>query len=511
MDSFDNPLELGANRVRERSLPDFPAERLAHADYAITAGAVLVIVLAFVFWNQTTLHWFLIPVAVCGLLAGVDVVRWLTGELDLFDPKTIIGCLAFYGFFVAPLLNVAWDTYGVGDFTLWGDWRPWLGAMAALNALGLVAYRAVHNWVFRRTKLPRTCWEISPARFYPLFAIALIASIIGTVTLLWQLNGISGMVLSYESDPEAFVGKGWLLIFAWPLAVLSFIAVVYSIANRRNPGFRRVMVAILVLSAAGLTHFVFVGWFGSRGTTVWALFWMAGIVHYRLRRLSRNAMGFGVIFVILFMYFYGFYKEQKRAALEVLRTPSMWINPEGYQRDFKYLLLGDLARADCDAFLLHNLMTDPDGYDYRWGLTYAGAFTILIPKSLWPDRPEIRVDAGSEAQWGKATELKSTRLYGLSGEALLNFGAWGVIPLFAIYGACVGWYRRKLTSWNSLDARFFLAPFVTSLLIRALVYDSDTLVFALVTEGTLVLLAVWGSSRRSDVLASVDHATSHRL
>lgn len=71
----------------------------------------------------------------------------------------------------------------------------------------------------------------------------------------------------------------------------------------------------------------------------------------------------------------------------------------------------------------------------------------------------------------------SSRVYGLSGEALLNFGPLGVGPMFAIYGGLLGWYRRKLASWDALDARLFLAPFFTILFVAGLVYDSDNLVF----------------------------------
>ena len=41
-------------------------------------------------------------------------------------------------------------------------------------------------------------------------------------------------------------------------------------------------------------------------------------------------MAIGAIFLITFMYFYGFYKEQKRASFEILSSPSMWLEPGGY-------------------------------------------------------------------------------------------------------------------------------------------------------------------------------------
>lgn len=174
----------------------------------------------------------------------------------------------------------------------------------------------------------------------------------------------------------------------------------------------------------------------------------------------------------------------------------MWLQPRGYQRDFKYLLLGDLARADSNALILHNVVKDPGDYSYRWGFTYAAALTILIPRYFWPDRPYFRVDAGSEALWGKTAQEISTRLYGLSGEALLNFGPMGLAPIFAIYGALLGWYRRNLGSWQRRDARMLLAPFFTSLFVDALLCDSDVLVFFAVTQGALISLCTFAASDR---------------
>jgi hypothetical protein len=224
---------------------------------------------------------------------------------------------------------------------------------------------------------------------------------------------------------------------------------------------------------------------------------MLGIVHYEFHRFSRKTIMFGTLFLVSFMYFYGFYKERGRTGLvEVLRAPAMWLQPAGYQRDFKYLMLGDLARADSNALILHNLVKDPGDYDYRWGLTYLGALAIAIPRNIWPDRPEIRVDAGTEAQHGKAARWDSSRLYGLGGEALLNFGPAGVPFLFAIYGATVGWYRRKLTSWDQGDTRMLLAPFFTLMVVGALVYDSDVLVYFAITEGLLIFLLLFAASRR---------------
>jgi hypothetical protein len=383
--------------------------------------------------------------------------------------------------------------FGVGDLVLFGDTRRWLGLMSCLNALGLVVYRLAHKWAFGLTKPSPTVWRISRHRSYPLFALALGLSGVGLATFLWQLQGVSGLISAYEENQVAFVGKGWLLVFAWPFAVLSFIVLIFVLTDRQKLR-RHLTLGMLLLCAAGIGHFLLLGWYGSRVATVSALFWMAGILHYRFLKLPSAMMAVGVIALLGFAYFYGFYKERGRLGFEVLRAPAMWLNPPGYQRDLKYLLLDDLGRIDSNALILHNLIKDPEGYQYRWGQTYLGAFTILIPRYFWSDRPYFRVDAGTEALWGRAAQTNSNRLYGLGGEALLNFGPFGVIPIFALYGALLGRYRRRLESWGAQDARMFLVPFFTSMFVEALVCDSDVLVFFAATQGALICFFVFAAS-----------------
>ena len=122
--------------------------------------------------SRPVIHWFLIPVMACGVLSGIDVIRWIRGRLDLFDPKAVIGFLSFYGCFLTPILHVVWDRFGVNsDLALWGDWRPWLGAIAALNAMGLLVYRIAHNYIFNWTTRSTTVWKIDKKRFHFFFSL----------------------------------------------------------------------------------------------------------------------------------------------------------------------------------------------------------------------------------------------------------------------------------------------------------------------------------------------------
>jgi hypothetical protein len=490
-------LEAGVGQRRAQSADRRWRSRRGKEDYALAAGGVFLLMLIFMTVNRTVTHWFLLPLTVCGILSGVDVVRWMRGRLDLFDPKAVISFLMLYGCFLTPMLHVVWDRFGVNeDLALWGDWRPWLGAMAALNAASLLTYRVMHNYAFNRTSRCEAMWKIDKRRFHLFFSLALGCSLVGVLAFFSRLDGIPGMVKSFEDNLQAYTGKGWLLVFAWPLTVLCFIILVYVWTNREQRGRRPASIGILLVCGFGISQFVLMGWYGSRSATIWALFWMAGIIHYRIDRLSRKVVAAGVIVLVAFMYFYGFYKEQGRTGFGVIDAPSTWLQPKGYQRDIKYLLLDDLARADVNAFMLYNLVKYPRDYDYRWGLTYAAAASFLVPRSIWPNRPNYKTDAGTEATLGKSSAYDSTRVYGLTGEAFLNFGPWGVLPMYALYGACLGWYRRKFTSWEPSDARLFLAPLVTILFATAFVSDSDNVLFLFVVDGSLITAAFLASVRR---------------
>src|ERR1700733_2214094 len=157
-----NTLPLTAANLPATNLMGVAHHRAQRGDYTIATVSVAILSLIFVACSNAVFHWFLLPAMACGILVGVDIVRWLRGRLELFDPRTIIACLAFYGFFVAPILHVIWDRFGVGDeMIMSGDWRPWLGAMAVLNALGLLAYRLAQNRAFSRTTPSQTSWKIN--------------------------------------------------------------------------------------------------------------------------------------------------------------------------------------------------------------------------------------------------------------------------------------------------------------------------------------------------------------
>src|SRR5690606_2332026 len=124
-------------------------------------------------------------------------------------------------------------------------------------------------------------------------------------------------------------------------------------------------------------------------------------------------------------------------------------------RSFQDPLLLDLARADIQAFIFYRL-SDPllqqeYEYEYADGRTYLGALSLAIPRQAWPDRPPTKVKAGTELIYGSGSYeqgAESSRVYGLAGEAMLNFGPVAVPLSFIVLGGIVGWVKRLPNAWH---------------------------------------------------------------
>ena len=121
-------------------------------------------------------HWFVLPVWMCGVLVVADAIDWFRGRLNVFDPIGVLGPLGLHFFFVAPLVHVYSD-YWMSSVSAPGDWRDWLGGMAALNFMELLVYR------FTRTRSKTsdsalrsatTLWLIDHRRCLAILPLALV-------------------------------------------------------------------------------------------------------------------------------------------------------------------------------------------------------------------------------------------------------------------------------------------------------------------------------------------------
>jgi len=76
-----------------------------------------------------------------------------------------------------------------------------------------------------------------------------------------------------------------------------------------------------------------------------------------------------------------------------------------------------------------------------------------------------------------------TRVYGLAGESMLNFGPISVPFIYGLFGFLVGWIRNYTGRLLPGDSRFLIMPFVIYTGFSVLFSDADNLVFETVKNG----------------------------
>lgn len=462
------------------------------SSYVIAAVLVLVIAFFFLLAVPKTVHWFIIPAMACGVLVGADLVRLWRGALDTFDPKGLMAIIVFYGWFIAPLLHVLWQTYGF-DYT--GDPRNWLGVAASANAIGIIFFKISQRRAFKRTAPVRTNWTLMPQFILPVLICAAVIGIAAQGVFYWKFMAATRM-----ADPAlAMQGTGWLLLLGDGMPALFTAGLItWTRSPRRG---RSWVIIVMVLLTLATVQFIWSGLRGSRSAFVGLMFYAVCLVHFYWRRLRPIHLLLGIVCLLPFMYFYGFYKGGGGGAqaLEAIESSEVRGRLEKQtKRTFRGMLLGDLARADVQARIANEIVEGNNKYQLRYGKTYLSALSKLIPKTIW----EYTIGGLSfKDRWNKSfafVELDSgkvtvagyfpqaSRIYGLSGEAMLNFGLLGVPFVWLLYGGAMGWFRRKMYTMPGNDTRWVLMPLLIGSLMFMPAGDVDNSLFALF-KGGLVL------------------------
>ncbi len=440
-------------------------------------------------------HWFILPVGLCGILISMDAIDWVRARLDIFDPIGVIGVLGVHFFFIAPLLHVYQDSW-MKYITPPPDWRPWLGYMAILNCIGLLVYRVVRSKNIKINKT-RYIWQFHHQRAPLIFSVALLVTFVMQLLVYQGFGGIQGYISSFEQGSEAFIGKGWLFMISESFPIILFIGFAYYARKKNVTSWWVLGIALCIII---VLRIFFGGLRGSRSNTIWGIFWIIGITHYWIRSIPRKIIYFGLPVFIGFMYIYGFYKSLGSEAFQLFQEFDRRTEfEERSGRTMLTALLGDLGRSDVQAFILYRLNISESDYKYAYGRTYIGAIAILIPHSLWPERPPTKVKEGTIALRGVNSYnldfSTASNIYGLAGEAMLNFGFWGIPLMFAIWGLIVKMIRNFPNMWESDDTRYLLLPMLVNFCFILLTLDFDNAIFFIIHKGAVPFFVIFFSSK----------------
>ncbi|MER3422057.1 MAG: hypothetical protein C4293_01300, partial [Nitrospiraceae bacterium] len=368
-------------------------------------------------------------------------------------------------------------------------------------------------------------WRVAPKKFIPIVSFALLITGLLQLGVYQTYGGILGYIARYEealqvgdtlAAPEGFRGMGILFTVSESFPIVAMIA--FTLYATRSKVARSCPVLVGALLVYFLLLLLFGGLRGSRSNTIYSLFWGVGMIHVLVRPISRKMIAVGCIFVIGFMYLYSFYKEAGLKAVTLLQEGASTVEMERKtRRTLEGAILGDLGRSDIQAFLLYRLWPTPVDYEYAWGRTYVGAMALVIPRSIWPERPATKVKEGTEALYGRGShkpELwESSHVYGLAGEAILNFGVLSAPLAFLVLGLVMKAIRGFFAALDRQDIRLLMLPFMVIFVVDLLTGDSDNLLWFVVKYGMVPFFVIMSGSARSFKRSSspVDFPVRHRL
>ena len=426
-------------------------------------------------WQEDLQHWGVIFPVATGILTGAEINAWTRKNVNPFDISFLIGVIGFVGFFISPLMVLSFGDQLVVDGVMMNQSRKWIGYTCALYFFGYQFFLIGRKIGYRKKVTLRTFWCIDQ-KFLLLALFVIFIQVLCQFIYINSMGGIQGW-LKYRtigSSEGNTVGLGPVMVAARSLPILYAIYLTYLMTGLK-PGKNKSLISTAVFLASSIAIQIIVsGLSGSRNSIIYSCIWFLYLCHIYWRPIGRKAIVaiFSVFFV--FMYIVGFYKSLGSGVYDIYKRDENVnaILEAAPNRNIRNMIIGDLSRVDVNAAQLFILFEKPWEYQYRLGLTYIDSIVPLIPKKIWRTKTTDsgKVIAGTEMLYGPggynsrneilryAKGNRSTRIYGLLGEWLLNFGIILFVFPYFICGFIVARFDSFCNALYAGDARKVLLP-----------------------------------------------------
>lgn len=458
----------------------------------------------FLILSSDLLKWDLIFITtLSGALALSDPIDAALGRRDLLSPRVVVGILIFNAVYISPNMHMALDVFPK-FIPIPNNMEKAFIDLAVIQLVGVSIYFTITH-VFGKDNLVETNYippfapeALSLNRLRNLIVAFGLVSFISFGYLVMKSGGLIGWInvqLNYRTELES---PGWLLVIGSSFPTLFFAAYAVSL-KIKSSHFTKFQINIrIVISLTLLIAVIFVtsGLRGSRANVVWPALAGVIIVHllfFRIRGL------WIVLLAILALFFAGVYDVYKKAGTEgisQLQTGGLEESDSYSELGFgpQALLLGDFSRTAVQAVILDHWYND--SFELYLGRTYIGDALSFVPgagsSSNFPNKQYASTDIIYGQGSAEGREQLSSRIYGLQGEAIINFGAVGAIVVFAPYAFLMNSVEKvygRARKTGSVHAGLFVA-FVIPIIILLFLSDMDNVWNNLLSKAMFPLLAL---------------------
>lgn len=408
--------------------------------------------------------------SICALISSIilliDIFVILKQEKYLVNPFLYLDVFLFFTTVFAPIFHFYSGSWLVYITNIPEDWTPFANKLSGLYLFCILILFITRNILDAKLIPPKNYYmQIANHKKLKYIYILMFISFILQTYIYIDFGGILGYIRNYGEGN--FSGYGALFIIS-ELFPLLFI-LIFFIKSRHNFLYHKWTVIYLFLFLLFISCLYFGGLRGSRSNTLWTLLHAILLIHISIRKFRKKQIILIALLAFGFLYVGKIYKNT--------RGTIIFENNYSLEQDIRGsdILAGDLSRYSIQTYLIYLYERRTD-YTLKLGSTYIGDLLKFTPIDQGIDK----VMAGTELLVSKNAYIvgnKSSRVYGLLGESILNFGIILSPIVFILFAIIITNIKKFNESFSVNDLRLFLVPLFINFTIILFNSDLDNVFF----------------------------------
>lgn len=383
----------------------------------------------------------------------------------------------FFYFLISPFLHYYFHIYA-SDLQI-VNLDDSLTLLNILNSIGII-FSIIGIFIAKLIK-PKFKENIATIDWVTLFRICLIYFFIASIYYIY-LSQTSNLFY-IESKTEFKEQSIWKYIILESTPIIFAWLLISHIKIKNKKFFIPYLLIFITISI------LFAGLRGSRVTILLNITTFIILYIFLVRRISLLSVFLVILFGLSFNSVYSSYKYAGINGLKnyiTLGEKPKYI--EKQESETLHFILSDLARSDVQAKIIESL--DKGSYKPPYfPETYINGALSPVPDSLIPLHFDSKRILGTDALYGfRGNEhYSSSRIYGLLGESLLNFGFYLLPFSFIFLGSLHYLSNSYINSIKKSHLALFL-PIFFFIPIYLLFYDFDNIVFQILKNWMIPIL-----------------------